>query len=158
MNSARLGSSDTPSRSRFLAATAGIVAASLIAFVPIASAGKPTTHGGGKGKPSRDTSSMSLVLVDSTDGVPHWNQQVRFDVSTTGTTEPHVEVRCQQAGSTVYVAQTGYYDSYPWPWTQTFTLSSPAWTGGDADCTAELYWFDGSKTVTGATMTFHVFA
>jgi hypothetical protein len=156
MNSARLGSSDTPSRSRFLAATAGIVAASLIAFVPIASAGKPSAKGGGK--PSGGSATISLVLVNSPDSVPNWGEQVRFNVSAAATTEPHVDLDCAQGGARVYFAQTGYYDGYPWPWTQTFTLRSGAWSGGAADCTAKLYWFNGSKTVTGATLAFHVYA
>jgi hypothetical protein len=58
----------------------------------------------------------------------------------------------------VYTTQTGYYAGYPWPWTQTMTLSSPAWSGGDADCTAVLYYFKGSRTLTAATQSFHVYA
>jgi hypothetical protein len=143
-------------RTAALLLTAGLVLATPTA----AFAGKPSPNtGGGKGgKPSGGTSSMTLVLLDSTDGVPHWGQHIRFDVSTTATTEPHVSVKCSQGGTVVYSAQTGYYDSYPWPSTQTFTLSSNSWTAGDADCNAAMYYFDGSKTVTAATLAFHVYA
>lgn len=42
-----------------------------------------------------------------------------FDVSTSDTTEPDVDLVCSQSGSVVYSATTGFYPSYPWPWTQT---------------------------------------
>ena len=154
---ARLARSETVSRSKFFVATAGIVAVCLMAFVPVASAGKPTSGGGKGGKPSAGTGTIALVLVDSTDGVPHWGQHVRFDVSTTATTEPHVSLQCSQGGTLVYSAQTGYYDSYPWPGTQTFTLSSSMWTSGAADCTARLYSLSNTgSSSTLATMTVHV--
>ncbi len=35
--------------------------------------------------------------------------------------------------------QTGYYASYPWPWTQIMKLSSTAWQSGSASCVARLY-------------------
>jgi hypothetical protein len=102
---------------------------------------------------------MTLVLLNSTDGLPHHGQQVRFDVSTTATTEPHVSLKCYQAGTLVYTAQTGYYASYPWPWTQTFTLSSGAWTGGAADCVATLYSLSNSGgSTTLKTLSFPVYA
>jgi len=128
-------------------------------LAPAAHAGKPTA-GGGKGGPKGSGSgTISLVLLDSTDGVPHWGQHVRFDVSTTATTEPHVSLKCSQGGTLVYSSQTGYYDGYPWPATQTFTLSSASWTGGAADCTARLYSLNnnGSST-TLATLAVAVYA
>ena len=132
----------------------------VVAPAAFAAKGGGGAGGGGGGKPSSGgTSSMTLVLLDSTDGVPHWGQRIRFDVSTTATTEPHVSLSCSQGGTVVYTTQTGYYDSYPWPWTQTMTLSSGAWTGGDADCHAELYSLKNSGgSTTLATMDFHVFA
>ena len=97
--------------------------------------------GGGGGKPGGKGSTttngtIELVLVNSADSVANWGEQVRFNVSTTATTEPRVDLKCYQGGALVYGGTTGYYDSYPWPWTQTFTLYSQSWTGGDADCTA----------------------
>ncbi len=104
------------------------------------------------------TSSLALVLLNSTDGSPHWGQQITFTVSTTATTEPHVSLACSQNGVVVYTTETGYYAGYPWPWTQTMTLSSYAWTGGGASCTANLYYFSGSKTVTLKALTLQVLA
>src|SRR5216683_7718212 len=100
------------------------------------------------------TSSLGLVLLNSTDGLPHWGQQVTFNVSTTATTEPHVSLKCSQNGVVAYSAQSGFYASYPWPWTQVMTLSSAAWTSGSADCVASLYYFSGTNTVTVGTLSF----
>ena len=99
-------------------------------------------------------SNLSLVLLNSTDSVAHWGQQVTFNVSTTATTEPNVSLNCYQNGGLVYGAVAGFYPSYPWPWTQTFMLSSPSWTSGAANCTASLYYFGGKKTITLATLNF----
>ena len=116
-------------------------------------------QGGGKHGGTGGSSSLMLVLLSSTDGLPHWGQQVRFDVSTTQTAEPHVSLNCYQGGVLVYTTQTGYYASYPWPWTQTMTLSSGAWTAGAADCDARLYSLSNSgSSTTLATMSFHVYA
>ena len=104
------------------------------------------------------TSSLGLVLLNSTDGLPHWGQQVTFNVSTTATTQPNVSLNCYQNGVLVYGAVAGFYPSYPWPWTQVFTLSSPSWTGGGANCTASLYYFSGKKTITLATMSVQVYS
>jgi len=112
----------------------------------------------GKGGPHLSAGSgFALVLVNSTDGLPHWGQQVTFTVSTTATTEPHVSLQCSQAGTLVYSTQTGYFAGYLWPWTQTMTLASTAWKGGQADCVATLYYFDGSKVPTLGTLPFHVY-
>jgi len=113
--------------------------------------------GGGGHKPRPPASSLSLVLLNSTDGLPHWGQDVTFTVSTTATTEPNVSLDCYQSGVLVYGAVAGFYPSYPWPWDQTFILSSPSWTGGGADCTATLYYISGSGTVPLATMSFQAY-
>jgi hypothetical protein len=112
-------------------------------------AAKPS--GGGHTTPS---GSFSLVLLDSTDGSAHWGQRVTFDV-TTDVSEPHVNVECVQGGAVVYGATTGFYAGYLWPWTQVMTLSSQNWTGGDADCTATLWYANGRKMPTLATIRFH---
>ena len=113
-------------------------------------------HGGG-GHKSAATGTLGLVLLNSTDGVAHWGQQVTFNVSTTATTEPHVGLKCSQSSVVVYSAQSGYYASYPWPWTQVMTLSSSAWTSGSAACVATLYYFSGTSSVTLATLSFNAY-
>jgi hypothetical protein len=114
-------------------------------------------HNGG-GKPSSGGGTLSLKMVTdvNSDGLPNWNDTVTFDVSTTATTEPHVSVTCSQNGTVVYGATTGFYASYPWPWTNNMNLASSSWTGGGADCTAKLYYFSGKKMPTLATVNFHV--
>ena len=123
-----------------------------IALFALPEGGKPggggTATGGG----------LSLVLLDSTDGVAHWGKQVTFTVSTTATTEPNVSLTCKQNGVVVYGAVTGFYASYPWPWTRHMTLSSQSWTGGAADCVAKLYYFSGSSTVNLASLPVKVYA
>ena len=112
------------------------------------------------GKPSRTsgTSTLNLVLLNSSDGLAHHGQNVTFEAYSSSTSEPHVKLSCAQGGTVVYTNQSGYYPSYPWPSTNVMTLKSGAWTGGGADCTATLYWFNGSKTVTGKVLTFPVYA
>jgi hypothetical protein len=132
-----------------------------LAFAPVALAGKGGAGGGGGGPKGGSTTNgtIELVLVDSPDSVANWGEQVRFNVSTTATDQPHVDLNCYQGGTLVYSATTGYYASYPWPWTQTFTLSSQSWTGGDADCTAVLYKLanSGAKTTLNS-LSFHAYA
>jgi hypothetical protein len=115
--------------------------------------------GGGGGKPGGSTGgtgSLALVMVNdgNANGLPNWGDQVTFNVSTTATAEPHVDLTCSKNGVLVLGATTGFYASYPWPWTQVMTLSSPSWTGGAADCTATLYYFSGSRNTVLSTLRF----
>lgn len=103
-----------------------------------------SAKGGGKGKPGgggSGTSSLTLVMYTDANGngLPNWGETVTFNVSTTATTEPTVELLCYQNGVAVYGATSGFYDGYPWPWTKYMTLSSTAWQGGAAQCTATLF-------------------
>ena len=134
----------------------GLVAA--VALLSVGIVGAVAVSAGGNGHVQSTNSSLSLVLLNSTDGLPHWGQQVTFNVSTTATTEPNVSLTCYQNGSLVYGAVAGFYPSYPWPWTQIFALSSPSWTSGATNCTAALYYFSGKKTVTLATLSFDAYA
>ncbi len=134
----------------------GLLAAAVLFSVSILAA--VAVSAGGSGHPQNTNSSLSLVLLNSADGLPHWGQQVTFNVSSTATAEPNVSLNCYQNGSLVYGAVAGFYPSYPWPWSKIFTLSSPSWTGGAANCTAALYYFSGKKTVTLTTMNIQVYA
>ena len=125
-------------------------------------AGKPGGGGGG-GKPGGGgggTCTISVVLLNSTDGVPHYGQQVTFAVSTTATRYPYVTLKCSRAGGLVYEASKGIF---PTSLRQTFTLGPTGnFTGGDADSTATLQNWDsysknGSITALAST-TFHVYA
>ena len=68
-------------------------------------------HNGGGGHKSVPTGNLSLVLLNSNDGLAHWGNQVTFTASTTATTEPHVSLKCSQNGVVVYAAQSGHYTS-----------------------------------------------
>jgi hypothetical protein len=123
-----------------------------LAVAPTAFAGKGPGGGGTGG-----SNSVALVLVDSSDAVPNWGETVTFKVSSTAQ-YPSVETTCYQNGTSVYTHSAGFYPTYPWLWAQSFVLSSYAWTGGAADCTAKLYTMNSKGgSVTLATLGFHVY-
>jgi hypothetical protein len=130
-----------------------------LAVVPAALAAKSGTSGGGRhggGGGTTGSSSLSLVLLNSTDGLPHYGQQVTFNVSTSATTEPYVRLDCYEGGVWVLSSSAGFFASYPWPWARNFTLSWDMWhsPGAESDCTATLY--NGGTTY--AALKFHVYA
>lgn len=143
-------------------ALAGLIAAlslSLVAGSAFAGKGGGAAGTGGKhgGGTTTYSGSFSLVLLNSTDGVPHYGQQITYNV-TSNAPYYFVETDCSQAGIVVYQQVAGFYVG--WPWSKVFTLQSAAWTGGAADCTAVLYssQSDGSNRQNLATMGFHVYA
>ena len=117
----------------------------------------PATAGGnggnGGGKPSGGGGTISLVLLESTDGVAHYNQWIRFNVYTTATTEPWVNLKCYQGGALVAQGSEGYFERALSD--GNFRLNSPMWTGGEADCTA--YLRTPRKAILAST-SFHVYA
>jgi hypothetical protein len=129
------------------------VAVLCAALAPAAFASKP----GGGGTSGGGT--IGLVLLDSTDGLPHFGQQVTFNVSTTATSEPWVTLYCYQDGSLVYQGSNGIF---PTSLGQIFTLASNSWTSGAGDCTAWLQnWDNYAKhgTIRNlASISFHVYA
>jgi len=147
-------STNSPARPFVFAAAIAILA---LAIAPVALAGK----GGGGGKHASggttagsSTLTVAMVADANQNGLPNWGDTITFNVSTTATTEPHVNVTCYQNGVTVYGAATGYYASYPWPWTQNMALSSQSWTGGAASCTAVLQAYSGTSVTTLGTLSF----
>lgn len=133
-----------PARFALLAA----VAALFLASAPAANAAR----GGKGGKPSGGgTGTISLVLVNSSDGLAHWGQKVTFNVSTTATSQPWVNLKCYQNGTQVSEGWEGFFagsldDGI-------FGLYSSSWTSGAGDCTA--YLTNPQWTVLGST-SFHV--
>lgn len=108
-------------------------------------------------KPERGE--LDLIVLDSSDGVPHYGQHVTFEVATTVTEKPSVKVLCFQGEDLVYWAAAGFYPEYPWPWARNFTLSSAHWLDGAATCTADLYYSqDGRRFRTLASIAFDVYA
>jgi len=120
-------------------------------------AGKGGNGKGGAGKPGGG-GNLTLMVLDPDDGGANFGEQVTFEVSTTATDQPMVQVDCYQAGAHVYWASAGFYASYPWPWATNFTLRSSYWTGGAANCTATLYMFDGRRYQNLTSIAFDVAA
>jgi hypothetical protein len=125
-----------------------------IGLTPAALAGK-----GGNGKPSGGsvTGNLSHKMVTDRngDGLPNWNDEVTFNV-TSSASYPMVNLRCYQ-GSTMVDNQTvGFYVG--WPWSKVFPLSDwYMWPSGGADCTATLYYQTRKGNVTLGTHSFRVY-
>lgn len=140
-----------------IALTAALVLA--LTLVPAAFAGKGGKPAGNNGGGVTGGGTISLVLLNSTDGLPHFGQKVTFAVSTTVTSQPWVVAKCYQSGVLVYSQANGIF---PTSLGQIFTLGpTPAWSGGAADCTAYLQdWtrYSKGKVVTLASMNFQVYA
>jgi hypothetical protein len=106
-----------------------------LALVPAALAkGKP---GGGSTSGSSTISLAPLVYDANGNGLPNYGDIVVFNVSTTATTQPFVNLQCFQNGALVESSTNGYFVGSFNP-TGDFGLNSPAWHGGAADCTAWL--------------------
>jgi hypothetical protein len=98
---------------------------------------------------------INLAMVDAADTVANQGDQVTFNI-TTSNAYPVASVTCKQGGNVVYGASEPMYWPNIWDSTGVFTLSSIAWSGGAADCTAALKGTSHGKVVTLATTTFHV--
>ncbi len=135
-------------------ALGAVVLALAVTLVPAAFAkGKP---GGGGGGTTGGSSGINLVLLNSTDGLPHWGQQVTFSFSTSYAT-PVVSLSCYQGGALVASGSHPMYWPNIWDDPGIFTLSSLAWTSGAADCTATLNGQSKTgKPTTLAGVSFHV--
>lgn len=137
-----------------------VLSLAVLALAVVPAAGLAAKGGNGGGKPGGGgggggSSSLTLVVLDPDDGGANYGEQVTFNVSTTATDKPSVSLECSQDGVVVYRASAGFYPEYPWPWAQTFTLSSGAWTGGAAQCTATLYYMNSrGRAVTLTTLSF----
>jgi len=118
------------------------------------SGGKPGGGGGTSGG-----SSLTLVMYtdNNGNGLPNWNDTVTFKVSTSATASPYVKLACTQNGKVVASASAGFFDNNPFSFAQLMPLSSQAWTGGAAECTADLGYYNNKGTFVGLTsLSFHV--
>jgi hypothetical protein len=133
-----------------------VASAFALALVPFASAKGP--GGGGTQSGSTGGSSLHLVLLNSTDGLPHWGQKVTFSFTTSYAT-PTASLTCYQNGALVASGSHPMYSPNIWDDPGIFTLSSLAWSSGAADCTATLNGQGkGGKPTTLASLSFHVYA
>ena len=145
-----------------LAVVEGALVAGLVAalMVGTAFAGKGGNKPGGSGG-STGGGTISLhspITVDKDgDGVVSFGDIVEFDIATTATSTPYVDLKCYQNGALVIEGWRGYFaDSLDY---RTFGLYGGSWAGGAADCTAYL---DAPTNRGGmkqlASTTFHVSA
>jgi hypothetical protein len=107
-------------------------------------------QGKGKGKNAPTAPVLAVVLTNDVngDGLPNWGDSVTFNVTTTQNWN-QVTLTCSQNGVGVYGAV--------WPFTPDVTLSSTAWQGGAADCTAVLISYDGKKNDSVGSVSFPVY-
>ena len=132
----------------------------LIAGTAFAAKGGPGAGGGGGkhgggGNTTGGSGTITLVtppVVDGNgDGVANWHDVVRFNVSTSSTSQPYVNLYCYQNGALVAGGSEGYFPGALDD--GNFGLYAPSWMSGAADCTAKLV--NGSGSVLGTT-SFHV--
>jgi hypothetical protein len=114
--------------------------------------GRKPSGGGGTG-----TLTYRMVNDQNGNGLPNWSDSVTFDISTSATSEPFVDLACYQNGALVYGATGGFFDSYRFPGTRVMTLTSPSWQGGAADCTAKLYYLSGTRNVELGSTSFRAY-
>jgi hypothetical protein len=132
------------------------VGALVLALVLVPAALAAKGHGGGGNTTS--TSSISAPVIVTDTGTPglSYGDSVTFNISTTATTQPWVNLRCYQNGATVLNAWDGYFAgalNYNW----NFGLGSGAWQSGAADCTAYLDMSNGRNGWTQlSSVSFHV--
>jgi hypothetical protein len=129
---------------------------SSLVLVPMAFADKGGKGNGNGGAAGRDPSSLGLVMVNDLNGngTPDYGDSVTFNVSTTASSSPYVDVYCYQGGTLVYAAEAGFYTNYPWP--NDFILTAPTWASGAASCTATIVYYDHGKLVSGLSTPFSV--
>lgn len=87
---------------------------------------------------------------------PAFGDQVTVTVETTDP-RPFAYAECSQAGVVVYRQYIGLYASYRFDKFFTFGPTG-MWTGGAADCTATLGYYQGAKFKARATISFTVTA
>ena len=134
---------DRRSRTIASAIAVGLLGAALVSGTALA--GKPSGAGGGGpkggGGSTAGTGTIGLatpLVVDRNgNGLPDYTDVVTFNISTTATTTPYVNLVCTQNGVMVASGWRGYWaGSLDTSWN--FGLESGAWPGGAADCTAYL--------------------
>lgn len=129
----------------WIASLAGALALAAPAF-----AGKPDAA------PSGSTTIALVTPAGAGPGWPHFGDLVEFDVATTQTASPFVNLKCYQGGTLVGEGWEGYFDGALG--NRLFGLSSPVWTSGAADCTAWVDRYANGHWRELASTSFHVSA
>ena len=110
--------------------------------------------------PNKTSSSISSPIVVASSSFtalatsgPRYGDTVTFDVSTTATSHPFVNLTCYQNGRLVAQGSAGFSEG---ALGKSFGLYSPQWTGGAADCTAFLDMYSNGRWKHLASTSFHV--
>jgi hypothetical protein len=135
---------------RTFACLASLAGALAFASPAVAAGGK--SGGGSTSTISLAQPSASLAAA-STAAWPRWGDFVSFDVLTADA-YPYVNLNCYQGGALVSQTWEGYFDGALGD--RMFGLYSPVWTGGAADCTADLKGYTSKGWKQLATTSFHV--
>ena len=123
-----------------------------LVFAGAAFAGKPS--GSSSISPPIVVSGLAPAAAPTSTTPPHFGDTVTFDVSTTATTTPFVNLNCYQSGA---LAAQGWATFFAGGTPGSFGLSSPIWKSGAADCTADLGMFSNNgKWRVLASTSFHV--
>src|SRR5207247_146415 len=126
------------------------VVALVIAFalIPAALAAKGGKPGGGNSTGASGITGPVMVYDANGTGLPDHGDVVKFNVSTTATTAPFVNLQCFQNGVEVLNSWNAYYAGTLDPMGWDFGLASGVWQSGAANCTAWLVMYsrNGSWT------------
>jgi hypothetical protein len=126
-----------------------VLVVGLMAGTAFAAKGAPHQKTGGNGSIAL---AFPLVVDLNSNGTPNYGDTVTFNISTTATTQPFVNLVC--AGG-LYVGWRGYFTgSLDTTWN--FSLGSGGWTGGATDCTAWLGMYTKQGFQRLASTSFHV--
>jgi len=128
----------------------------VLALAPIALAGKGGKPGGGGGGGGGGSISLAPLVYDANgNGLPNWADIVVFNISTTATAAPYVNLQCVQNGAVVLNGWNGYFvGALNATWN--FGLQSGAWQGGAATCTAYLDSYSNGRWVKLTSTSFSV--
>lgn len=130
----------------------GLMAGSVFAAKPAANGGGGHGKPGGGGTTGNGTITLAPMVTDvNGNGTPNWADVVTFNISTTATDQPWVNLVCTQNGLVVAQGWDGYFVGSIT--SRNFGLYSGYWTSGAADCTVYLTTPTWSRL---ASTSFHV--
>ncbi|MBI3745608.1 MAG: hypothetical protein HY264_03635 [Chloroflexi bacterium] len=137
-------------------AEAGLIALLAVGLIASTAFAAKPTGGAGGAKPGGGMPITVVTVVDrNLNGLANWADTVHFTF-TTSNPYPTVSVTCTQNGGLVFADSHPYYWPNVWDDNGNVILSSPAWTGGAADCQVTVKGTSGGKTVNLGSATFHV--
>jgi len=135
------------------------LAASLLGALALAGAAF-AVNGAGSNKSSSSSISAPLIVSSATASPttatsgPSYGDTITFNVSTTATTSAYVDLKCYQSGTLVGEGMAAFFAGGT---PGTFVLRAPQWSGGAADCTADLGMYaTNNKWKVLASTSFHV--